>query len=73
MLKHTDMRIRVLEDKIEILCSHLNDKLDPSHADLAIDEIMQIARPLRNKTIHRDSYQRIKNTIDQLYIKYGIN
>jgi hypothetical protein len=65
MLKQSHAYIRILNEKIEYLCKAWSEQYPQEIADRKIEDLMTLAKPIRQTLVHRDHYNRIKTIVDK--------
>lgn len=64
-LKITDARVRNAANKVEELATKIETLVTPDVADIIIDRLYAITRPLRQQTgVCREAFNRIKAMLD---------
>lgn len=64
-LSRNDARVRILNDKVEMLAEQIESMVTPNQCDIIIDRLFNFTRPLRQDTgVCRVAFERIKGTLE---------
>lgn len=66
-LKQSHAWIVLINQRIEQIAKAMNTKLEDIDADIQIERMMEMTRPLRQEEVDRSAYWRLKPQVDILY------